>query len=91
MLAGKLLPDVIFMSMAFTNLHGMELCTRLRQNPSLVNTRIVALVSVASPEIDSMYRAAGFDQWLLKPIAIADLIDIIDPDEGDRVRQLIGV
>jgi len=61
-------PDLILLDVSMPGMMGYDLCTRLRQNPSLKPVPILFLTTAA--DRDTVQRAvqAGGNDYLLKPI-----------------------
>jgi PAS domain S-box-containing protein len=72
--AAELLPDVAFLDIGLPVMDGYELATRLRKLPGLSGIRLIALTGYGAEEDRRKAREAGFDQHLVKPVAI-DVID----------------
>ena len=69
--AERLLPDAILLDLDLPRMSGYEVARRLRAQPEL---RAVTLVALSGRKNDeAAARAAGFDQYLRKPIDIAAL------------------
>ena len=66
--------DAVLLDLSMPGLSGMEVCRRLRALPENAQLRIIAYTAHGSPgEIDS-YKAAGFDDVLIKPITREQLL-----------------
>jgi two-component system chemotaxis response regulator CheY len=76
-------PDLIFLDMNMPNTDGVALIRALRAEPE--TAEIPAVMLSASPELDivSHVRAAGGQGYLLKPVKIKDLIEVI----SEHTRQ----
>jgi CheY-like chemotaxis protein len=61
-------PGLILMDVQLPGIDGLELTRRLRQNPRLRDTVIVAFTAYAMPAEKENARAAGCDGYLTKPI-----------------------
>lgn len=68
-------PDVIVMDMLMPMLGGEAVMQRIRQMPSLNNTRVVVLTAYPRFRESALYFQA--DQFLVKPIRPDDLIQAI--------------
>ncbi len=59
-------------------MNGVEALARLRENPSMAETPVVALTASAMREDRERFLAAGFDGYLTKPIDVREF--------GNQVR-----
>ncbi|BAL24406.1 GAF domain-containing protein [Azoarcus sp. KH32C] len=64
-------PDLILMDLGLPGICGMEALRRLRQIPGLRDTPVIALSANAMPDDITSARAAGFDDYLTKPLDVA--------------------
>ncbi len=71
-------PDVVLLDLQLPDLHGTEVLRRLRREPSLAGTRIIALSANAVPEDIAAAREAGFDDYWTKPIDFARFLGALD-------------
>jgi CheY-like chemotaxis protein len=72
-------PDVALIDIGLPGFDGCELARRARQNTSLDGVRLVALTGHSQPEDHRSLLAAGFDEHLVKPISMADLVRVLAP------------
>ncbi|MNJ76849.1 Signal transduction histidine-protein kinase BarA [compost metagenome] len=56
---------------------GIEVCQQLRRNPTLAQLRIIAYTAHALPAETCEIMAAGFDDILIKPIDIHNLLAMV--------------
>ncbi|MBN1672543.1 MAG: response regulator [Kiritimatiellae bacterium] len=61
-------PDLILLDISLPGMDGVEVLRRLRQKPALERVRVVALTAHAMAGDREKYLAAGFDDYLTKPI-----------------------
>jgi CheY-like chemotaxis protein len=66
-------PDVILLDIGLPGLNGYEIASRLRQDPAMKNTRLVALTGYGTSDDVLLAREAGFDAHLLKPVDLAEV------------------
>ncbi|MCE9581241.1 MAG: PAS domain S-box protein [Planctomycetes bacterium] len=66
-------PDVILLDIGLPGMNGYEIARRLRQNPAMKNTRLVALTGYGTSEDVVLAREAGFDAHLLKPVDLSEV------------------
>jgi CheY-like chemotaxis protein len=82
-LAGKGRPDIVVTDLAMPVMDGVELCQRLRAEPSTSEVPILAVSGQAWNGTDRRAREAGCDEVLLKPCLPDRLLD--------AVRRLLGM
>lgn len=73
-------PDVVVVDLGLPDMDGLEVAIRLRDDPRTAELQLVAMSGyrrTAGPAS----RFAGFDAWLVKPVAIDELVRAIG---GDR-------
>jgi PAS domain S-box-containing protein len=61
-------PDIAFLDIGLPEIDGFELARRIRQNPVLKRTVLVALSGYGREEDKDEARAAGFDEHMTKPV-----------------------
>ena len=83
-------PDAVISSLVFGDLDGLELCRRLRAMPHMAHALIVALTGYATAGIREMAREAGFDSYLLKPVSVHTLLDLLASYKTGRVIAAVG-
>ncbi|RYY82537.1 MAG: response regulator, partial [Comamonadaceae bacterium] len=67
--AGQWGPDLVLLDLGLPLMDGYEVAARLRSDPVLARTRIVALTGWGTAQDRARTAAAGFDAHLTKPIA----------------------
>lgn len=80
-------PDAIFSSLVFIDIHGFELCRRLRALPETAGKFIVALTGYSDNNIETEILNAGFDKYLPKPVSLEVLLSLLKPLESDRFKR----
>ncbi len=74
-------PDLVLMDYQLPGMNGVEALARLRENPSMAETPVVALTASAMREDRERFLAAGFDGYLTKPIDVREF--------GNQVRSFL--
>jgi len=71
-------PDLMLLDMSLGDMSGMEVSQALRADARTAGIRLVALSADALPEQISAAMAAGFEDYLTKPIDFRELLDVFD-------------
>ena len=71
-------PELIFIDINLPCMDGKWAITKLKENPVLKNTRMVALSADALKSQIDKAMTYGFDQYLTKPAEVEDLFSIIE-------------
>jgi two-component system, OmpR family, response regulator len=74
-------PDCLLLDIAMPVLDGYTLAERVRQEPSLANTKLIALSAFSDSAHVSRAKQAGFDFLLVKPA---------DPAELERLLTMLN-
>ncbi len=73
-------PDVVLIDIGLPGMDGYEVARRMRADPTLATTTLVALTGYGRDEDREAAMSAGFDQHLVKPV---------DPDRlGELIRRV---
>ena len=81
-LAGEHLPDLILMDIQLPGIDGYEATGRIRGNPALAKTPIIAVTSYALSGEEAKALAAGCDAYVAKPYSPRALLA--------RIREYLG-
>jgi two-component system cell cycle response regulator DivK len=76
-LAAERVPDVILMDLRLPDLDGAEVTRRLRADPRTSDIPVVALSATPLDPADDWPVDAGFADYLVKPIDIDVLADVV--------------
>jgi signal transduction histidine kinase/CheY-like chemotaxis protein len=71
--AQRLMPQIVILDIGLPGMSGYEVAERLREDPRLSGTSLIALTGWGTPEDKRKAIAAGFDVHLTKPVAAEDL------------------
>ncbi len=71
-------PDVVLVDMQLPDIDGFEVLRRLRANPALDRTSVIALSANGMGEDIALALAAGFDDYWTKPIDFRRFLDGLD-------------
>jgi two-component system, cell cycle response regulator DivK len=69
-------PDLIVMDCQMPGLSGLEVATRLRQNPGTRNIPVLGVTGGTRAELDELI-AAGYTACVLKPISLDKLYEAV--------------
>jgi CheY-like chemotaxis protein len=67
-LLGQFKPEVMLIDLALPEIDGFELARRIRAQQDGANPRLIALTGFGQKDIRDKATAAGFDQFLVKPV-----------------------
>ncbi|WP_312514214.1 response regulator [Massilia sp.] len=70
-------PDAALVDIGLPGIDGYEVARRLRADPATRAIRLIALTGYGLEEDQRRVLAAGFDQHLVKPVAIDRLLDVL--------------
>lgn len=74
-IAGRFVPDVVFLDIGMPEMDGYEVAVALRRAANLGGTRIVALTAWSNPDARARTAASGFDAHLVKPARVETLMN----------------
>ena len=70
-------PAVVFLDVMLPGIDGIEICRRIKSNPATADTAVVFLTGMATQSTEAEARAAGADDYLVKPVGTAKLVETI--------------
>ena len=71
-------PDLMFVDMLMPDMDGCSLVKRIRQISTFAQTKIVAITGQKDNEHKAKAMKAGFDGYLVKPAALAEIKQVLD-------------
>ena len=71
-------PDLILVDMMLPDRHGLQVIEELRRVPALKSVRCIAVSANAMPQQIEEAKAAGFDDYLTKPVSMKLLLAELD-------------
>ena len=75
--AARMLPQVVLCDIGLPDIDGLEVARRLRANPALGATRLIALTGYGQAEDVRQAIEAGFDAHVTKPINLDQLMALL--------------
>lgn len=84
-LAEEFQPDVVLMDLSMPKVNGLEAARRIRKAPWGKRIKLIALTSWGQEADKQRTAAAGFDHHLVKPVAVAELQELL-AQTGPRAR-----
>jgi signal transduction histidine kinase/ActR/RegA family two-component response regulator len=66
-------PDVVLLDIGLPEIDGYEVARRLRHDPVMTSTKLVALTGYGAASDLRLAREAGFDAHMLKPVHLVEL------------------
>jgi PAS domain S-box-containing protein len=70
-------PNVILLDIGLPLMDGYEVATKMRQNPALANTTLVAMTGYGTDTDRRRAKSSGFDHHFLKPVDFAKLQEML--------------
>ena len=88
--ADELQPDAAIVDIGLPQYDGYEVAKRLRSGPGGSKILLIALTGYSSQEARQKAKSAGFDDYLVKPVAPRDLAELIELrlDARNRVEPI---
>ncbi|HVK32451.1 MAG TPA: ATP-binding protein [Burkholderiaceae bacterium] len=83
-------PHVVLLDLQLPDMEGLEVLRRLRHEPALANTRLIALSANALPDDIARARRAGFDDYWTKPIHVDRFLAGLDVLASQAARVPAG-
>ena len=66
--ARRFRPDVVLLAIGLPGANGFEVCRQIKSDPELGGARVIALTAYSEPEYRDRAKAAGFDDYFVKPL-----------------------
>jgi len=80
---GSVQPDVFILDIGMPDMDGYALARKLREDPRLQNTRLIALTGYGQESDRAKSAEAGFDHHLVKPVSYQQLKDLLSQIETE--------
>ena len=78
-------PDVVLLDIGLPGMNGFDLCVKLKALPELAGSVFIAQTGWAQEEYRQRAAVAGFDHFLVKPVALETLEALLQ-DVFGRIR-----
>jgi len=75
--AKEFAPEIVLLDIGLPGMDGYAVARQLRALPQCDGARLIALTGYGQPEDRELSRAAGFDEYLLKPVEPASLLAML--------------
>jgi CheY-like chemotaxis protein len=76
-LARRFRPEFVFLDLGLPGMDGFELCRRIKKEPGLESTRLIALTGYGQQEYRERSSEAGCELHLLKPFDAKYIEDLL--------------
>jgi two-component system cell cycle response regulator DivK len=76
-LAAEHAPDLVLMDIELPDIDGVETLSRLRADERTASIPVLALTAQAMHGDRERFLAAGFDDYISKPVNIVELVDTV--------------
>jgi DNA-binding response OmpR family regulator len=71
---GEIGPDLVILDILLPGMDGFQVCQYLRRNPQTANLPVLMFTSLDRPADQRHGYLAGSDDYLIKPVRLADLL-----------------
>jgi PleD family two-component response regulator len=85
-IAAEFRPSVVLLELNLLDMSGYEVARLLREHAQSHNLRLIALTSSREHAGRELARVAGFERYLLKPVAALDLSGLLQT-QGDEQKD----
>jgi CheY-like chemotaxis protein len=90
-LARGLRPSLVLLDVMMPGeLDGYQVCSRIKEDPSLVHTRVILLTARGQQSDLAAGKAAGADAYITKPFSPLELIDTVERLLPEASPELSG-
>lgn len=90
-IAPSYLPDVVLLDIMMPDINGYKVCAKLKDDPRLMNTRVVLVSARVAPEDRRIGYHYGADEYLTKPFSEDELIGklnvVLEAKQAEYYKQ----
>lgn len=83
-------PDLAIIDVMMPGMNGYEVCRQLRQNPATAQIPIIILTARGQPVDREAALAAGADEYIAKPVTMAELLERVNRLLTARVASRVA-
>jgi CheY-like chemotaxis protein len=76
-LAAEFQPQIVLLDLDMPGMSGLEVARQLRRMPIMKDVKVIAYTGFARPEYRAATDAAGFDDFITKPVPLTRLINLL--------------
>jgi CheY-like chemotaxis protein len=76
-IARRFLPEFVLLDIGLPGMDGFDVCSRIKREPGLERTRVIAVTAWAQDEYRVRSRAVGCELHLVKPVPVRVLQDLL--------------
>lgn len=76
--AQEFAPEFVFMDIGMPGMSGYDVARRLRQQPQLASSVLIAVTGWGQEKDRQLSRSAGFDVHLVKPVELAQILAVLE-------------
>jgi CheY-like chemotaxis protein len=89
-LAGEHHPDLVLLDLHLPDIPGETVLDRLQTNPRTAGIPVVILSADARPGLIQRLLDQGARQFLTKPLAVKELLEVLDAVAAERAQAPAG-
>ena len=71
-------PEVVMLDLSMPGMDGYETCRRIREQPWGEHVVLLAVTGWGGGETQDLAQGAGFDEVVVKPISVTDILQLVD-------------
>ena len=84
---GEFKPDLLILDICMPRIDGLEVCCRIRKDPTRAGTKILAITGSTKTYNREKVLASGADEYLIKPFESEELFRLVRKLIGDRSEK----